>query len=172
MRDYSELDNTVFIGEFDENKHQIRDYKLIIVLNDIEIDGVSHDGECLFIPYLKEERESVGIIKPYFEHRRYLKQALKKYNFGIMDNAVKEIIEMLDTGRKVMAEDIVNVLMQYGNAVLYDVSLDDDKQMVLFIPSEMSENVEKTLAKFREELPKQGYVYGLGNVNRLENKIR
>lgn len=157
MVNYSEVSNATFIQHFDSNKHKVSDYKLIILLNGTLINGENHDGECLFIPYLKEELED-GRIKSYFEHRMYLAYALRNYDLGVMQEELDELINKILKGENISADRIVGILGRYGIATFYDASLFEDKYTMFNSPLKLSSRQTETLGKIAESLIKEDYV--------------
>lgn len=163
MVDYSSVINSSFIDEFDINRHNIEDYKLIILLGDSEINGVNLDGKCIFIPFMESEKNRVS-RSCIFEHKKYMAYAFMKYNFGEHNREIREAMRDTISGN-VTSERLVSALLKCGHAVFYDMSK-SDKNMLLFAPNELTDKQKESIEVFREALLNSEYIFSIDCLNK------
>lgn len=157
--DLTEIYKGSFIDVFDPKKYNIEDYKLIIILGEQEglsnVDGELKSGQCLFIPFIEEEKESYG--DRWIEHYVYLRYSLSRYSFGLSPSRFLEDLGHCKTGKEVLV-----LLSSLGHAVFYNQVYGDCLKAAYFMVTErMSQAQTNTIGTICQSLDNKSFEIGI-----------
>lgn len=171
MIDFSSVRNISFIGDCDD-LFDISNYKLLVVFSSTLVDGENVDGKCLFIPYMQSEKDKGSTIDEYYYHKLYLANALVGHDFSSYDKAIKEAIDLTLHQDDVSSEKIISILIKNKNIVLYDISHNGIKNMLLFLPEDISLKQNLTLKKIITSLKEHDYIVNIDYVSKDIDRVK
>lgn len=151
--------------QFCDTEYRLYDCKIILILNNIYVNGKPHEGKCLYIPIDKDDKRTV--FDSDFRHDEYIYHTLNNYIWG--DKGQNHPIqEMLKKRDKFDFAEIAAVLAKSGIAVFSNVQYMRKepirKEAMLYQPNIY---IRSQIAQFREMqymLERERYVIGLNSL--------
>lgn len=136
-----EIEESSFIDFFDPKKHHIQDYKSIIIIGSGTqgeglVNGEYREGQCIFIPYLKEEKSDYSLRE--IDHLTYFIYGLRKFTFGADKKSIKDILNVSPEYTPTPYEASISLLL-IGHAVLNNVTYDEIGRYMFFRPESLSD---------------------------------
>lgn len=170
----SEIYKSSFIDTFDPKRHNMRNYKLVVLLgsatnNEGLINGQSREGQCIFIPFIESEKSDVDNRK--LHHSIYFYYGLKKFLFG---SGINQLTELLDAqyDPEMPSEKFPSKILSLGHGVFYEVTFDKTLRMIFQTPSSIADIQKEHLERIVDSLIKDDacilsieYLNSNGNIN-------
>ena len=154
------------IGNFDQEeaaiiteerkKLSIYDCKLVLLLNDLNINGENLEGKCIYIPINDEDTRFQNDYR--FRHREYLVNALKNYTFGDGNNIIHNLLQEYENGddENTEYETFLDALNEMGICVYSNLEYGEKQQFkngALYIPKKPKTVKESQIEQIRNMIP-------------------
>ena len=169
-QEFSSIEN---FDDSSEKQYRLYDCKLILILNNVYVNGKPQEGKCLYIPIDKDDARFYS--NEDFRHNSYLVNALKNYKWGD-EGQYHQIQKKLDSKEEIKYEEMFAILADCGIAVLsnldYSMTTEPErKNAMLYMPKTWRESQIKQLEKIQGMLEKENYVIGLKALNTKEDGL-
>ena len=167
--EFSNVDN---IASLNDKEYRLYDCKIVLILNNLYVNGKPREGKCIYIPIDKDD------IRFYsnedFRHNVYLFNTLKNYKWGA-EGQYHPIQKKLDSKEGIKYEEMFAILANSGIAVFsnldYSMTEPAIKNAMLYMPKTWRESQIKQLEKVQGMLEEENYVIGLKALNTKEDGI-
>ncbi len=167
--EFSNVDN---IASLNDKEYRLYDCKIVLILNNLYVNGKPQEGKCIYIPIDKDD------IRFYsnedFRHNVYLFNTLKNYKWGA-EGQYHPIQKKLDSKEGIKYEEMFAILANSGIAVFsnldYSMTEPAIKNAMLYMPKTWRESQIKQLEKVQGMLEEENYVIGLKALNTKEDGI-
>ncbi len=153
----SEIYKSSFIDTFDPKKHNVDDYKFIVILggyNGISgINGNLKSGQCLFIPFIEREKKNKEL-----PHHTYLYYSLSKYYFGFENNQAA-LLKTL--AQSTVPDNILILLSSLGHVTFCNMTYNAGKIASFMVTEHISEDQTNTINTMCQSLDDKSFVIGI-----------
>ena len=168
-QEFSGLEN--FEGS-KEKEYRLYDCKIVLILNNLYVNGKPQEGKCIYIPIDKDDTRFYSNAD--FRHNSYLANALRNYKWGD-EGQYHAIQKKLDSEEGIKYEEMFAILANSGIAVFsnldYSFAEPERKKAILYMPKTWRESQIKQLEKLQGMLEKENYVIGLNGLTTKENGL-
>ena len=167
-QEFSSLEN---FDDSEEKQYRLYDCKLVLILNNVYVNGKPQEGKCIYIPIDKDDKRFYS--DEDFRHNTYLVNALNNYEWGD-EEQYHPIQKKLDSKEEIKYEEMFAILADCGIAVIsnldYSFTEPARKKAMLYMPKTWRESQIKQLEKVQGMLEEENYVIGLNALNTRNTK--